>query len=57
MPVASLPRGGGGGRSELGLVEQAMVGPSRQKKTKKTIGLDKQGRLQDFGRGGGVGCG
>ena len=53
MPVASLPRGGGG-RSELGWVEQAMVGPSRQKKTKETKVLTNRGGsriLEGGGRG------
>ena len=55
MPVASLPRGGG--RSELGWVEQAMVGPSRQKKTKETKVLTNRGGSRILEGGGAWGVG
>ena len=54
MPVASLPRGGGGGLNLDGW-NRLWLGQVDKKTQKKLIFLDKQGRLQDFGRGGGRG--
>ena len=53
MPVASLPHGGGG-RSELGWVEQAMVGPSRQKNPKETKVLTNRGGSRILEGGGAI---